>query len=127
MVDRRPGVTTSPWSSPACRAATSAGRGRDGWHDGLLMELLAGEERSHAAALCRQALASSGPAGRAACHGAHVEAAERWMAPGRWGWTGGGLRLVTPEATQAPDRYEIEIASGAAHLEISAEEGGNRP
>jgi hypothetical protein len=44
-----------------------------------------------------------------------------------WGAVGGGLRLVTPEATQAPDRYEIEIASGAAHLEISAEEGGNRP
>jgi hypothetical protein len=38
-----------------------------------------------------------------------------------WGAVGGGLRLVTPEATQAPDRYEIEIASGAAHLEISAE------
>jgi hypothetical protein len=95
MVDRRPGVTTSRWSSAACRAATSAGRGRDGWHDGLLMELLAGEERSHAAALCRQALASSGPAGRAACHGAHVKAAERWMAPGRWDWTGGGRdRLI---------------------------------
>jgi hypothetical protein len=44
-----------------------------------------------------------------------------------WGAVGGGLRLVTPEATQAPDRYEIEIASGAAHLEISAEEGSNRP
>jgi hypothetical protein len=41
-----------------------------------------------------------------------------------WGAVGGGLRLVTPEATQAPDRYEIEIASGAAHLEISAEERG---
>jgi hypothetical protein len=44
-----------------------------------------------------------------------------------WGAVGGGLRLVTPEATQAPDRYEIEIASGAAHLEISAQEGSNRP
>jgi hypothetical protein len=44
-----------------------------------------------------------------------------------WGAVGGGLRLVTAEATQAPDRYEIEIASGAAHLEISAEGGGNRP
>jgi hypothetical protein len=59
------------------------------------MELLAGEERSHAAAACRQALASSGLPGRAACHGAHVEAAERWMAPGRWGWTGSGRdRLI---------------------------------
>jgi hypothetical protein len=39
-----------------------------------------------------------------------------------WGAVGGGLRLATtPEASQAPDRYEIEIASGAAHLEISAE------
>lgn len=38
-----------------------------------------------------------------------------------WGAVGGGLRLATPEATQAPDRYEIEISSGAAHLEISAE------
>jgi hypothetical protein len=38
-----------------------------------------------------------------------------------WGAVGGGLRLETPEATQAPDRYEIEIPSGAAHLEISAE------
>jgi hypothetical protein len=48
--------------------------------------------------------------------------------PGQqWGAVGGGLRLATPEATQAPDRYEIEIASGAAHLEISAKEGGNRP
>jgi hypothetical protein len=44
-----------------------------------------------------------------------------------WGAVGGGLRLATPEATQAPDRYEIEITSGAAHLEISTEEGGNRP
>jgi hypothetical protein len=44
-----------------------------------------------------------------------------------WGAVGGGLRLETPEATQAPDRYEVEIASGAAHLEISAEEGGTRP
>src|SRR5215207_9032798 len=44
-----------------------------------------------------------------------------------WGAVGGGLRLVTPEATQVPDRYEIEIASGATHLEISAEEGSNRP
>jgi hypothetical protein len=56
----------------------------------------------------------------------------RWPAvdrrPGQqWGAVGGGLRLATPEATQAPDRYEIEIASGAAHLEISAKEGGNRP
>jgi hypothetical protein len=38
-----------------------------------------------------------------------------------WGAVGGGLRLATPEATQAPDRFEIEIASGAAHLEIGAE------
>jgi hypothetical protein len=38
-----------------------------------------------------------------------------------WGAVGGGLRLETPEATQAPDRYEIEITSGAAHLEIRAE------
>lgn len=38
-----------------------------------------------------------------------------------WGAVGGELRLVTPEATQAPDCYEIEIASGAAHLEISTE------
>jgi hypothetical protein len=44
-----------------------------------------------------------------------------------WGAVGGELRLTTPEATQAPDRYEIEITSGAAHLEISAEEGSNRP
>jgi hypothetical protein len=45
-----------------------------------------------------------------------------------WGAVGGGLQLATtPEASQAPDRYEIEIASGAAHLEISAEEGSNRP
>jgi hypothetical protein len=35
------------------------------------------------------------------------------------GAVGGGLRLATPEATQTPDRFEI--ASGAAHLEISAE------
>jgi hypothetical protein len=27
--------------------------------------------------------------------GAHVEAAEWWMAPGRWGWTAGGRgRLI---------------------------------
>jgi hypothetical protein len=45
----------------------------------------------------------------------------------QWGAVGGGLRLATPETTQALARYEIEIASGAAHLEISAEEGGNRP
>ena len=38
-----------------------------------------------------------------------------------WGAVGGELQLATPEATQAPDRYEIEIASGAAHLEISTE------
>jgi hypothetical protein len=38
-----------------------------------------------------------------------------------FGAVGGGLRLTTPEATQAPDRYEIEIASGAAHLELSPE------
>jgi hypothetical protein len=38
-----------------------------------------------------------------------------------FGAVGGGLRLTTPEATQAPDRYEIEIASGAAHLEVSPE------
>ena len=38
-----------------------------------------------------------------------------------WGAVGGELRLATSEATEAPDRYEIEIASGAAHLEISAE------
>lgn len=65
--------------------------GRDGWHDGLLMELLAGEERSHAAALCRQALRIVGPGGSwALATGARVEAAGRWMAPGRRGWTGGG-------------------------------------
>jgi hypothetical protein len=39
-----------------------------------------------------------------------------------WGAVGGGLRLATHEGTQA-----LEIASGAAHLEISAEEGSNRP
>jgi hypothetical protein len=38
-----------------------------------------------------------------------------------WGAVGGGLRLETPEAGQVPDRYEVEIASGAAHLEITAE------
>jgi hypothetical protein len=38
-----------------------------------------------------------------------------------WGAVGGGLRLATPDATQAPDRYEVEVASGAAHLEVSAE------
>jgi hypothetical protein len=38
-----------------------------------------------------------------------------------WGAVGGGLRLATPEATQVPDRYEIEIGSGAAHLEVGAE------
>jgi hypothetical protein len=43
-----------------------------------------------------------------------------------FGAVGGGLRLATPEASQVPDRYEIEIASGAAHLEIRAEEGGDR-
>jgi hypothetical protein len=37
--------------------------GRDGWRDGLLMQLLAGEERSHAAALCRQALRIVGSGG----------------------------------------------------------------
>jgi hypothetical protein len=105
----------------------SAGRGCDGWHDSLLMELLAGEERSHAAALCRQALASSGSGGswglawsarrgRRAVDGARSLGLDRrWAAAGH------------PEAIQAPDRYEIEIASGAARLEISAEEGSNRP
>jgi hypothetical protein len=44
-----------------------------------------------------------------------------------WGAVGGGLRLETPEAAQVPDRYEVEVASGAAHLEIRADEGGNRP
>jgi hypothetical protein len=44
-----------------------------------------------------------------------------------FGAVGGRLRLATPEATQAPDRYQIEIASGAAHLEVRAEEGGDRP
>jgi hypothetical protein len=39
----------------------------------------------------------------------------------QWGAVGGELRLATPEDTQAADRYEIEIGSGAAHLEISAE------
>jgi hypothetical protein len=39
----------------------------------------------------------------------------------QWGAVGGELRLASPEATQAPDRYEIEIGSGAAHLEIGAE------
>jgi hypothetical protein len=29
-----------------------------------------------------------------------------------WGAVGGGLRLATPEATQVPDRFEIQIASG---------------
>lgn len=43
-----------------------------------------------------------------------------------WGAVGGGLRLVTPEASQASDRYEIEVASGAAGLEISAEQEGDR-
>jgi hypothetical protein len=38
-----------------------------------------------------------------------------------WGAVGGGLRLETPEASQAPDRYEVEVTSGAAHLEITAE------
>lgn len=45
----------------------------------------------------------------------------------QWGAVGGELRLATPEATQAPDRYEIEIGSGAAHLQITAEQGDNRP
>ena len=44
-----------------------------------------------------------------------------------WGAVGGRLRLTTPEAAQAPDRYEIEITSGAAHLELGAEQGGERP
>jgi hypothetical protein len=39
----------------------------------------------------------------------------------QWGAVGGELRLATGEAAQAPDRYEIEIGSGAADLEISAE------
>jgi hypothetical protein len=43
-----------------------------------------------------------------------------------WGAVGGGLRLVTPEASRASDRYEIEVASGAAGLEISAEQEGDR-
>jgi hypothetical protein len=30
-------------------------------------------------------------------------------------------RAVRLEASQVPDRYEVEIASGAAHLEITAE------
>ncbi|HZD68380.1 MAG TPA: hypothetical protein VFA45_05525 [Actinomycetes bacterium] len=38
-----------------------------------------------------------------------------------WGAVGGELRLATPEAAQARDRYEIEIGSGAAQLEVSAE------
>jgi hypothetical protein len=42
----------------------------------------------------------------------------------QWGAVGGELRLATPEAAQGPDRYQIEIGSGAAHLEISAEQGG---
>ena len=37
--------------------------GRDGWHDGLLMQLLTGEERSHAAALSGQALRIVGSGG----------------------------------------------------------------
>ena len=61
---------------------------------------------------------------------AHRVTSNRWPAVA-WAAVGRGrrwLRLATtPEATQAPDRYEIEIASGAAHLEVSAEEGGNRP
>jgi hypothetical protein len=43
------------------------------------------------------------------------------------GAVGGRLRLATPEAAQATDCYDIEITSGAAHLEITAEGGGNRP
>lgn len=44
-----------------------------------------------------------------------------------WGAVGGELRLETPEASQAPDRYEIEIASGAAHLEVSTEQPSSQP
>jgi len=44
-----------------------------------------------------------------------------------WGAVGGRLRLETPEAAQAPDRYEVEVASGAAHLEVRAEEASTRP
>jgi hypothetical protein len=44
-----------------------------------------------------------------------------------WGAVGGWLRLETPGAAQAPDRYEVEVASGAVHLEVSAEQGNNRP
>jgi hypothetical protein len=44
-----------------------------------------------------------------------------------FGAVGGRLRLESPEADGAADRYEIEIASGAAHLEIRAEEETNRP
>jgi hypothetical protein len=43
-----------------------------------------------------------------------------------WGAVGGGLRLATPETTQAHDRYEIEVASGAAHLEISVEQAAGQ-
>jgi hypothetical protein len=38
-----------------------------------------------------------------------------------FGAVGGRLRLESPQADDAADRYEIEIASGAAHLEIRAE------
>jgi hypothetical protein len=40
------------------------------------------------------------------------------------GAVGGRLRLATPEAAQAADRYDIDITSGAAHLEITADAGG---
>jgi hypothetical protein len=68
-VDRRPGVTTSPGAARHAARLQARDVGGDGWPDGLLMELLAGEERSHAAALCWQALrivGSGGPWGRAA-------------------------------------------------------------
>jgi hypothetical protein len=76
--------------------------GRDGWHDGLLMQLLADEERSHADALCRQALRIVGSGGSwARATGAHVEATGRWMARSLGGWIGGGRgRLIGPPGAE---------------------------
>jgi hypothetical protein len=44
----------------------------------------------------------------------------------QWARSAVGCGWPPPGDHPGPDRYEIEIASGAAHLEISAEEGGNR-
>jgi hypothetical protein len=44
----------------------------------------------------------------------------------QWARSAVGCGRPPPGGHPGPDRYEIEIASGAAHLEISAEGGGNR-